>query len=66
MAKATFRERLEMEYLNADAKYYELSAIAENYDDDDIWAEVSEEADRYWRVREACADLINALNEGII
>ena len=62
----TFRERLEIEYANAEAKYCELSAIAETYDDDDVWAEVCNEADKYWRVREACADLINALNEGTI
>ena len=66
MTKTTFRERLEMEYANADAKYYELSAIAETYDDDDVWASISDEADKYWRVREACADLLNAMNEGTI
>lgn len=66
MTKTTFRERLEMEYANADAKYYELSAIAETYDDDDVWAEICEEADKYWRVREACADLLNAMNNELI
>ena len=66
MTNATFRERLEMEYANAQNKYNELMAVADLQEDDDVWADISNKADEYWKIAKACEDLLNAMNNELI
>ena len=66
MTNTTFRERLVIELNNAECKYDELMAVAELQEDDDVWASISNEADQYWQVAQACRTLLNAQNNEII
>lgn len=61
-----FDERLQRELANAECKYDELMAYAELQEDDELWASISDEADKYWRVAKACEELLNALRAEII
>lgn len=66
MTKTTFRERLEIEYANAQYKYNELMAVADLQDDDDVWTDLSNKADEYWKIAKSCEDLLNAMNNELI